>query len=169
MDTLFMSDKTFLYQRQIMELNHEANIFCELQKKNISSGLGFICFALVPTLKCLDPSLQGSFINMSVGRDSIGAFSVSGVSVSADGCIILSNPKDVVKCSPGDAPWMLIRFAHDPEGEHLEGFDAEFFQMLGFGLTKGVCQSVAIDGNKHSCIAVAKEAVFFQIKCTKPG
>ena len=106
---------------------------------------------------------------MSIGRGSIGDCGGSGVLVVADGGGGDANPKDVVKCSPGDAPWMLIRFAHDPEGEHLEGFGAEFLQMLGFGLTKGVCQSVAIDGNKHSCIAVAKEAVFFQIKCTKPG
>ena len=32
----------------------------------------------------LDPSLQGRVINVSVGRDSVGVFSVSGVLVSAD-------------------------------------------------------------------------------------
>ena len=48
---------------------------------------------------------------------------------------------------------MLVRFAFNPEGEHLEGFDAEYLQMVGVAVSKRVRQSVATDEKSfiHCC------------------
>ena len=62
-----------------------------------------------------DTSLAGRVINLSAGRDSTGSFSVRGVLGSADGSVSISDAKDVVKCCPRSKPWVLVRFALNPD------------------------------------------------------
>ena len=50
-------------------------------------------------------------MNVSVGRDSAGSFSIRGALYSADGDLEISSSKDDVKCCVVSKPWMLVRFA----------------------------------------------------------
>ena len=118
-------------------------------------------------IEVLGPPLQGRVIHVSVGRDSVGVVSVSGVLFSADGGINIPVSRNGVKCSPGRTTWMLIRFAYSPEGERLEIFDAESIQMLVFTWSKHMCQSVT--SGEQSFIFFKKKVVFFRIRWTRPG
>ena len=90
--------------------------------------------SIVPYTKISDTKLRGSVVNVSVGRDSAGSFSIRGALYSADGDIALSSSKDTLKCCIGSKPWMLVRFALSRGEEYLDGFDAQYLDMLGFAM-----------------------------------
>ena len=71
-------------------------------------------------------------MHVSVGRDSVGSFSIRGALHSADGNISISPSRDLVKFCVGSKPWMLVRFALSRNEEYLDGFDKQYLEMLGF-------------------------------------
>ena len=71
-------------------------------------------------------------MNVSVGRDTDGSFSVRGTLHSADGDIAISSSKETVKCYVGLKPWTLLRFALERKEESIDGFDKQYLSMLGF-------------------------------------
>ena len=81
-----------------------------------------------------DTTLKARIVNVSVGKDSAGSFSIRGAHYSADGDIAISSSKEVVKCCAGRKPWMLLRFALGRKAESIDGFDKQYLAMLGFSL-----------------------------------
>ena len=55
-------------------------------------------FDVVSFLEIEDTTIKGRIVNFSVGRDSVGSFSVRGALYSAAGDIVISSLKEVVKC-----------------------------------------------------------------------
>ena len=70
-----------------------------------------------------DNSSTGKVINISVGRESVGSFSVRCFLGSADGSVFMSDAQDVVNCCPGNKPWVLVRFALNPNEGQIDGYD----------------------------------------------
>jgi len=89
---------------------------------------------IVSFMELEDTTLKGRIVNVSVGRDSVGSFSIRGAHYSADGDIAISSSKEVVKCCDGRKPWMLLRFALGRKEEVLYGFDKQYLKMLCFPL-----------------------------------
>ena len=58
-----------------------------------------------------DTGVRGRVVNVSVGRDSVGSFSIRGALRSADGDIAISSARDIVRRCIGSKYWMLVRFA----------------------------------------------------------
>ena len=79
-------------------------------------------------------TLKVRIVNVSVGRDSVGSFSIRGALHSADGDIVISSSKEVVKCYAGRKPWTLLRFVLERKEESIDGFDKQYLVMLGFSL-----------------------------------
>ena len=71
-------------------------------------------------------------MNVSVGRDSAGSFSVRGALHSADGDIVISSSKETVKCYVGRKPRTLLRYVLARKEESIDGFDNQYLAMLGF-------------------------------------
>ena len=90
-------------------------------------------------------TLKGRIVNISVGRDSAGSFSVRGTPYSADGDIAISSSRNTVKCYAGRKPWNLLRFAFEKKEESIDGFDKQYLSMLGFSLRTIKDQSVVAD------------------------
>ena len=90
--------------------------------------------SIVSFSEILDTTLRGRIVNVSVGRDSVGSFSIRGALHSADGDIAISASEDVVKRCVGSTPWMLVRFALSSKEEDLDGFDQQYLEMLGLSL-----------------------------------
>ena len=67
--------------------------------------------SIVSYAEISDTGLRGRVVNIYVGQDSAGPFSIRGAPHSADGDISIFTPKDVVKCCAGSKPWKLMRFA----------------------------------------------------------
>ena len=70
-------------------------------------------------------------MNVVVGRNSVGSFSIRGALHLADGDIAISSSKDVVKCCVGSKPWKLVRFALSRKEEYLGGSGKQYLDMLG--------------------------------------
>ena len=87
----------------------------------------------------------GKVSNVSVGRGTAGSFSIKDSQGVADGNICMSDAKDKVKCCPGDKPWILVCFALNPYEDQIDGYDKEYFHMLGFVFGTAVAQSVKTD------------------------
>ena len=85
-------------------------------------------------LEIEDSTLKGRIVNVSVGRDSAGSFSVRGALHSADGDIVISSSREVVKCYAGRKPWTLLRYVLERKEESIDGFDKQYLAMLGFSL-----------------------------------
>ena len=83
-------------------------------------------------LEIEDSTLKGCIVNVSVGRDSVGSFSVRGALHSADGDIVISSSKEVVKCYAGRKPWTRLRYVLEKKEESSYGFDKQYLAMLGF-------------------------------------
>ena len=62
-------------------------------------------FDVASFLEIEDSTSKGRIVNVSVGRESAGSFRVRGALHSADGDIVFSSSKEVVKCYAGRKPW----------------------------------------------------------------
>ena len=129
-------------------------------------------------LEIEDLTLKGCIVNVSVGRDTAGSFSVRGALHSADGDIVISSSRETVKCYAGRKPWTLLRFTLERKEESIDGFDKQYLTMLGFSLSLSrtsqlwpmlstnqpmISRSRPMN-KRHSFIAVAKE----EISCLDP-
>ena len=97
-------------------------------------------------LEIEDSTLKGCIVNVSVGRDTAGSFSVRGTLHSADGDIVISSSKEAVKCYAGRKPWTLLRFTLERKEESIDGFDKQYLTMLVFFSLRSIKdQSVVAD------------------------
>jgi len=96
-------------------------------------------------LEIEDSTLKGCVVNVSVGRDIVGSFSVRGTLHSADGDIVISSSRETVKCYAGRKPWTLLRFTLERKEESIDGFDKQYLTMLGFSLRSIKDQSAVAD------------------------
>ena len=96
-------------------------------------------------------------MHVSVGRDSVGSFSIRG------GDVAISSSRDIVNCCVGRMHWMLVRFALSRKEEELDGFDKQYLEMLGFPM-KSVDNQLALADGASECrkdrSAQAGDAVF---------
>ena len=65
----------------------------------------------------------------------------------------MNDAKDVIHCSPGCKPWLMLRFAQCRGEDSVDGFDREYLEILGFVLQRKACQSVPADEKSfiHCC------------------
>ncbi len=77
-------------------------------------------FDVASFLEIGDTTSKGRIVNGFVGRDSAGSFSVRGALYSADGDIVISSSKEVVKCYAGRK---LRRYVLERKEESIDGFD----------------------------------------------
>ena len=99
-DYATVSEETFLLQSTLMDLNTWFNdalktnmLHCKWNSIQIINIVSFIELA--------DTTLQGRIVNVSVGRDSVGSFSIRGALHSADGDIAIYSSRDIVKTCIG--------------------------------------------------------------------
>ena len=121
-------------------------------------------------IELADTTLKWRIVNISVGRDSVGSFSIRGPLLSTDGDIAISSSKEVVKCCAGRKPWMLLRFAFGRKEEVLYGFDKQYLKMLGFSL-KSIEDHLALadDAGEHrkDRSVTTDDVVFVHCCCEK--
>ena len=122
-------DETFSHQRTIMDLNNRFNddlktnmLYCRWNSIHILS--------IVSYSEISDTTMRGRIVHVSVGRDSVGSFSIRGALYLADGDIAISSSEDIVKCCAGSKPWMLVRFALSRQEEEPHGFDKQYLEMF---------------------------------------
>ena len=118
-----------------------------------------------------DSTLKGCIVNVSVGKDTAGSFSVRGTPYSADGDIAISSSRNTVKCYAGRKPWTLLRFALEKKEESIDGFDKQYLSMLGFSLRTTKDQSAVADVDKivtnDQSVSSDEQATFIHCCCEK--
>ena len=125
---------------------------------------------IVSFMERMDTTLKGRIVNVSVGRDSAGSFSIRGALHSADGDIAISSSREVVQCCAGRKPWMLLRFALGRKEEVIDAFDKQYLNMLGFSLKSEKDQLALADaagGRRKDRSVTADDVVFVHCCCEK--
>ena len=100
-----------------------------------------------------DENMTGGVVNVSIGKEPFGSFSVRDTLNTADGGVSMNDTTDVINCSPGCKPWTLVRFALCRGEDKIDGFDKESLDMFGFVLEGKTSQSVPADDKSfiHCC------------------
>ena len=100
-----------------------------------------------------DEHLTGMVVNVSIRKESFGSSSIRGSLVTSDGGISANDAKEVIHCSPGCRPWVMLRFAQCCGEDNTDGFDREYLEMLRFVLQSEACQSAPADEKSfiHCC------------------
>ena len=89
--------------------------------------------------------LRGKVINVSVGSSSNGSFGVTGLIRSSDGALSVSHASDALKCTVGNKPWIIMRFALCRGEDVIDGYDRDYLHMLGFRIQSRYDVLVAAD------------------------
>ena len=95
--------------------------------------------------RVMDERLIGAVVNVSIGKESYGSFSTVGSLVTSDGGVSVNDARDVINCSLGCTPWVMMRSALCRGEDNVDGFDREYLGILGFVLERKTCQSVPAD------------------------
>ena len=95
--------------------------------------------------RVMDERLIGAVVNVSIGKESYGSFSTVGSLVTSDGGVSVNDARDVINCSLGCTPWVMMRSALCRGEDNVDGFDREYLEILGFVLERKTCQSVPAD------------------------
>ena len=148
-----ISEETFSCQEMVMDINQK---FTDVLKLTDADYFKWNCVQInnVTSLShATDEHLMGTVVNVSIGKESFGSFRIRGSLVTSDGGISVNDAKDVIHCSGGFRPWLMLRFAQCRGEDCTDGFDREYPEMLGFVLQRKACQSVPADEKSfiHCC------------------
>ena len=148
-----ISEETFSCQEMVMDINQR---FTEVLRLTDADYFKWNCVQIVNVTSLAhvtDEHLMGMVVNISIGKESFGSFSIRGSLVTSDGGISVNDAKDVVHCRPECRPWLMLRFARCRCEDCTDGFDREYLEMLGFVLQRKACQSVPADEKSfiHCC------------------
>ena len=106
-----ISDETFSQQALVMNVKQK---FSEVLKIVDVGHFKWNCIQVVNVSsfsRIVDEHMSGVIVNVSIGKDSFGSFSIIGKLVTVEGGMAMSEATDVINCSPGCRPWTLMRFA----------------------------------------------------------
>ena len=148
-----ISEETFACQEMVMDINRS---FADALRLTDADYFNWNCVQIVNVASfshVTDEHLTGMVVNVSIGKESFGSSSIRGSLVTSDGGISANDAKEVIHCSPGCRPWVMLRFAQCCGEDNTDGFDREYLEMLRFVLQSEACQSAPADEKSfiHCC------------------
>ena len=100
--------------------------FIEVSKLMDSDHFKLNCVQIVTVTsfsRVTDEHLTGVVVNVSIGKESFGSFSIRGSLVTSDGGVSVNDARDVINCSLGCKPWVMLRFALCRGEDSVDGLD----------------------------------------------